>query len=212
MPHPELYAITDRRLMGDDPVARLERAFVAGLRWVQVREKDLSPRALAALVARIVEAARPLAARVMVNDRADVAAATGADGVHLTETSMAIADVRRAFPGLIVGASCHGREAALSAAGGGVDFIVFGPVFATPSKLRYGPPLGLEALAEVAGSVSVPVVAVGGIEPAQVAACRTAGAAGVAAIRGLVAGPAIDIAVAAYAAALEASRRQLRRP
>src|SRR5205814_5544946 len=103
-----------------------------------------------------VGTARSVGARVLVNDRVDVALAAGADGVHLAESSLPVADVRRAFPSLLVGASVHGLERAAGAARDGADFLVFGPVYETPSKRGLGPPQGLEALARVAASVPIP--------------------------------------------------------
>jgi thiamine-phosphate pyrophosphorylase len=129
------------------------------------------------------------ATRILVNDRVDVALAENADGVHLGESSMPVAEVARfvkrtASPAeFLLGVSCHSIEGARSAAADGAVYIFFGPIFATPSKAQFGRPQGLERLAEVCRAVSIPVVAIGGITLDNVDACLTAGAAGIAAIR-----------------------------
>lgn len=131
---------------------------------------------------------RQVQARILVNDRFDVAWAAGAGGVHAGEKSLtvrALIDARRAsgLTDFLVGASCHSSEGAMHAADEGADYLFFGPVFETPSKAEFGPPQGLEKLARVCSAVSVPVMAIGGITLENAAACGEAGAAGIAAIR-----------------------------
>jgi len=121
---------------------------------------------------------------VLVNDRLDVALATGAGGVHLGTHSMPVAVVRQLAPHpFVVGASCHSLDEALAAESGGADYLVLGPIFETPSKLGYGPPLGLDALRCVASRINIPVMALGGISVERVRPCLLAGAAGIAGIR-----------------------------
>jgi len=118
-----------------------------------------------------------------VNDRVDIAMAVGADGVQLPENGFPPRAARRAAAGkILVGVSAHSLERARSAEHEGADFITFGPVFDTASKLRYGPPQGLDALRRVAGGVNVPVFAVGGITPERALRCTACGASGVAVI------------------------------
>ena len=120
----------------------------------------------------------------MVNDRLDVALAAKAHGVHLGTRSMPADLVRRLAPReFVVGVSCHSLEEALAAQAAGADYILLGPIFATPSKLPYGPPLGLAKLREVTSQVSIPVFALGGITIDRVALCLENGAAGIAGIR-----------------------------
>jgi thiamine-phosphate pyrophosphorylase len=197
----ELCYITDRRSLAAEPGSAAEQALPwpvqagallgrvaaaarAGVDWVQIREKDLPTRALAELVRGALRAAEGSATRIIVNDRLDVALALGAHGVHLARTSLTAEAARRLAPSpFLVGVSCHSLEDALEAEAARADYVLLGPVFSTPSKLRYGPPLGLETLRQVAARVRIPVVALGGINLERVKACRQAGAAGIAAIR-----------------------------
>ena len=147
-----------------------------------MRERDLPARELLSLTERIVAASKSAGARVLVNDRADVAVAAGA-GVHLTTRSMGAAVIRRTFGDeLLIGVSTHSLNEAREAEAGGADFIVFGPVFATASKRLYGEPVGLRALAEVAGRIRIPVLALGGISMENYHSALDAGASGIAAI------------------------------
>lgn len=131
-----------------------------------------------------VARARGSASQIMVNDRLDIALAAGAAGVHLGQRSMPASKVREiAPPAFLVGVSCHSLEEAMSAESAGADYLLLGPVFETPSKRAYGPPLGLEKFGEIASRIRIPVLALGGITPDRVTACVDRGAAGVAAIR-----------------------------
>jgi thiamine-phosphate diphosphorylase len=181
---PVVCLITDRARGGPDAtVERVAWAARAGVHLVQVRERDLDGGALTALVRRCVEAVRGSRARVLVNDRVDVALAAGAHGVHLRADSMPASRVRTLCPpGFVVGRSVHARdEAVAAAASGGLDYLLFGTVFATPSKPDRAP-AGPSALAEVAAAVPVPVLAVGGIAADNLGEVASAGAAGFAAI------------------------------
>jgi thiamine-phosphate pyrophosphorylase len=166
-------------------LALVRAAVEARVTLVQLREKELTGRVLFKLASAAAQAARGSATRVLVNDRADVARAAGCDGVHLTTSSLEASDVRRAFgEGLLIGVSAHTLQEARAGAAGGADFAVFGPVFDTPSKRAYGPPVGLEALTKVALELSpFPLVALGGVGVEESAAVLRAGAAGVAGIR-----------------------------
>ena len=147
-----------------------------------MRERDLPARDLLSLTERIVAASRPAGARVLVNDRADVAVAGGA-GVHLTTRSMRAEVVRKTFGDqLLIGVSTHSWDEAREAEAGGADFVVFGPVFETASKRPYGEPVGLPLLAAVAGRLRIPVLALGGITLENYQSALDAGAAGIAAI------------------------------
>ena len=166
----------------------IARAIAAGVDWIQIREKDLDGRALAELVRFAVTEAGAAGTRVLVNDRLDIAIAAGAGGVHLGENSLpleAAMEWRRAAPrsDFLVGVSCHSLLSARAAALGGADYVIFGPVFATPSKAAFGAPQGLERLREVCLAIEIPVIAIGGVNAANARKCVAAGAAGIAAIR-----------------------------
>lgn len=180
---PLLYYITDRHaLPGADPFPVVEQAIAAGVDLIQVRERDLETDLLLALVTAAVARAQNTSTRVLVNDRLDVALAGGAAGVHLPTHGFPVAEVRRRYPDLLLGASCHNLDELRRAQDGGADFVVFGPIYETPSKRPYGPPLGIEKLAQAVHAARIPVLALGGITLSNAAACLQAGAAGLAAI------------------------------
>jgi thiamine-phosphate pyrophosphorylase len=156
------------------------RAAAGGVTMIQVRAKALLARDLAALVRRVVDAAG--GGPVLVNTRADVALACGAQGVHLPSDSPAPASIRRiAPPGFLVGVSCHHPEELARAEREGADFAVYGPIFATLSHPT-ARPLGVHALAAAVRLVSLPIYALGGITEQNAPLCIAAGAAGVAGI------------------------------
>jgi thiamine-phosphate pyrophosphorylase len=169
-------------------ILKLIRAAVrARVSLIQLREKNLSARALYELTTRAAALTAGSATRLLVNDRADIARAAGADGVHLTTASLAAPIVRRACGAdFLIGVSTHALAEARAARDGGADFAVFGPVFETPSKSSYGAPVGLEALRAAAETLKpFPLIALGGITRENAASALTAGASGVAAIRAL---------------------------
>jgi thiamine-phosphate pyrophosphorylase len=177
--------ITDRHGLGASPlVPHFQAAVEAGVDLIQLREKDLASRELLSLAESAVGISRESNTRIVVNDRLDIALAVGAHGVHLGGQSAPPEAVRRYVDNdFLVGVSCHSMEEALRAEAGGADYILLGPVFVTPSKLQYGPPLGLNKLSEVANRITIPVLALGGITVERVRSCLEAGATGIAAIR-----------------------------
>jgi thiamine-phosphate pyrophosphorylase len=194
-PAPLVYLITDRTVTGaeavDDVIARALRALPGPSGTppavaVQLREPDLPAAALLALAHRVRAVTARAGVRLFVNDRVDVALAVGADGVHLGHRSMTVADVRAVAPALQIAASTHTLEDVRAAASTGqVSFVVFGPIFDTPSKRIYGSPLGLGLLRQACAE-NIPVVALGGIAVENAAACRQAGASGIACIRAVL--------------------------
>ena len=178
-----LCLVTDRAQVAAPLEEVVESCLQAGLRAVQLREKDMAVRELLGLAERLRESTRRHGARLFVNDRSDVALAVGADGVQRTGASLPVATLRAICPaGFLIGASVHSLAEARSAEPEGADFLIFGPVYDTPSKRQYGPPQGLAALERVGSAVRLPVLAVGGITPARVGEVQRAGAAGVAVI------------------------------
>ena len=162
----------------------IEAAVVAGIDLVQIREKNLSAQTLYQLSASAAGVTRGSATKLLINDRADIAATTGADGVHLTTQSLATDVVRRTFgDDFLIGVSTHLAPEARAARDNGADFIVFGPVFGTASKSEYGAPQGLSNLEKISLEVSpFPVFALGGLTIGKVADCIRAGAQGIAGI------------------------------
>ena len=151
----------------------------------QIREKELSALVLYDLSRSIAAITGGTPTRLLVNDRADIAAAAGADGVHLTTASLPVGVIRKSFgDNFLIGVSTHSASEALAARSGGADFAVFGPIFETPAKTIYGQPQGLDKLKAIASAMGTfPVLALGGIGVERVADCIRAGAQGTAAIR-----------------------------
>jgi len=184
-----VYLITDRKqTQGRELLEVLEKAFRGGVRAVQVREKDLSGRELYELAERVQNLAKKFKARVLINDRVDIALALDLDGVHLPAAGFPVAEVRKLLgPNRLIGASTHSLTEAQAAAEAGADFITFGPVYATASKARYGPPVGVAALREAVRRVLIPVFALGGIGPNHLAEVAASGAFGIAMISAVLA-------------------------
>ena len=196
-----LTLVTDRRRLppGRGIAALAGEAARAGIDRVQVREKDLGDRALRSLLSEVARALAGTGTRLVVNARPDLAELVGAEGVQLPAEGLAVADVRRAFPALAVGASCHSEDDVARAEGEGAHWAVLGPIFATPGKEARA--LGLAPLARAAAAAAIPVHAVGGIGPAEARAVAEAGARGILAIRAFLDEP--------VAAAASAFRRAL---
>jgi len=196
---PQVHLVTDRRLVPSLP-ARLSAA-LRGLKRrtvaVHLREKDLGGKALLELALALRRVCDETGQLLLVNDRLDVALAARADGVQLPSAGVPVADARAFLgPAAIIGCSCHSRAEVERALAGGATFATFSPIFDTPSKREYGPPVGVPALQE-AVSVGLPLVALGGIGAPQLAEVRAAGAAGVAAIRAWLEGDDPSAAVRA---------------
>ena len=202
-----LYLISDRTRCADRSLApALRQACRAGVRAIQIREKDLDTPGLLALTRKVQDQLGECRPLVMVNGNLEVALACGVQGVHLPERSMPVSMARAALEKLPAGAliarSTHSTEGARAAEAEGADFITFGPVYDTPSKAAYGPAKGLRALAETVRSVTLPVFALGGVTPGRAGQCLEAGAHGVAAISAVLSQPDIPLAVGAFEEAL----------
>ncbi len=222
------YLISDRSRCGGRTLASaLRQACRAGVRAVQIREKDLDTSDLLALTREVQEELGECRTLVMVNSNLEVALSCGVQGIHLPEggnpvrmasearetlgtdgTPMAspagmVRTLRDHLPaGTLIARSTHSVKTALEAEAEGVDFITFGPVYDTPSKASYGPAQGLWALAETVRAVTIPVFALGGVTPGRAGQCLEAGAHGVAAISAVLSQPDIPEAVGAFEKAL----------
>lgn len=190
MPQPDfdLYLITDRKLTGGrDLLAVLEQALDGGVKAIQLREKDLSGKELFALAERLAKLCQRYQAKLFINDRVDVALAVGAAGVHLGETSMPVAEVRALLGAQrSIGVSTHSLAGAMKAQQEGADFVVFGPVFFTPSKAGYGAPQGLAELQKIVANISLAVYAIGGVKADNLMELKRAGCRGAALISAIM--------------------------
>jgi thiamine-phosphate pyrophosphorylase len=197
-----LCLVTDRMQTGGrDLLAVVGQCLGAGLPAVQLREKDLGAVEVLALARELRRLTAAAGAWLIVNDRADVAVAARADGVQRTHTSLSVEDLRVVADRRVhVGASVHSVEEA-------EEWIVFGPIYDTPSKRRYGTPQGLAALTSTTRKLDIPVIAIGGITPERVAELCDAGAAGVAVISAILTADSPPAATQRFLAALDAAAR-----
>ncbi len=181
-----LYVITDRRIQKRPNVEVVEEAIAGGASVIQLREKDLSTREFLEEALLLRECTKRHGVLFIVNDRVDIALASGADGVHLGPEDMPLAYARRIAPHLIIGYSCDTKEEAQAAEHLGADYLGVGTVFPTTTKGDAGPPIGLERLREIVSSVRIPVVAIGGITPENVESVLAVGVDGVAVVSAIV--------------------------
>lgn len=185
----KLYLITDRKLFSAQCLLYLaiETALQAGVKYIQLREKRLPTRKILDMAYWMKELTRQYGAKLLINDRVDIALAVGADGVHLGQKSLPVQAVRKITGDkFLIGVSTHGIKEALEAEKGGADFITLGPIYNTPSKLRYGNPIGIDVLKQVVSKISIPALAIGGIKTDRVKEVLDAGADGIALISGIL--------------------------
>lgn len=168
---PAVYPITDRRLSGLSHAELVRKFAAAGATLVQLRDKDATPREFYEQAAAAVAAGRELDVKVVVNDRVDIALAAGADGVHLGQDDLSPVSAREILGAdAIIGSSTHTIEQAKCAVELPVDYIAFGPVFATSTKSDAEAVVGLRLLAEVRKTIGeFPLVAIGGINAENIA-------------------------------------------
>jgi len=182
----KLYLITDRKHLSltQNLLAAVRQSLRGGVKAIQLREKDLDTRELLKLAYKMRELTAKYDAKLFINDRFDIALAAGADGVHLTQNSIPADVVRKVVHAsrFLIGVSTHSLKEAREAERAGADFITLGPIYRTPSKLKYGKPLGLDKLEEISRKVRIPVFALGGIKSHRVKEAKKAGAYGVAMI------------------------------
>lgn len=201
-----LLLVTDRHLVsGSSLSAVLSQAIIAGVPAIQLRERDLPTGELLALARDVHALAVPRAVPLILNDRVDLVLALNLDGVHLRANSLPISVVRRLIgPDRLIGISTHSVDETQRASHDGADYIIFGPIFDTPSKRSFGPPLGLDALADACRESTTPIFAIGGITHERVRDVRRAGAYGVAVIGALLTCADIGRAVREFNEALQA--------
>jgi thiamine-phosphate pyrophosphorylase len=198
-----LYLVTDRYQTAGRPLLSvLARAVRAGVRAVQLRERDLSIRELQSLAMELQRELPGL--RLFINDRVDVALALRAQGVHLRESSMPAGVVRGLLqPSQLLGLSVHSLDGVMAAEQQGADFVVLGPIYDTPSKRVYGPPIGLSILEQAARKVRIPIFAIGGITATRARDVRRAGAFGVAVVSSVLRAVNIEQATEELLSAIE---------
>ncbi|WP_034424971.1 thiamine phosphate synthase [Candidatus Entotheonella palauensis] len=186
---PRLYVVTDRQQTAGRPLEEVVAAAAqGGAGMIQLREKDFTARELYDLGRRLQDRLKPYGIPLLINDRLDVAQALDAAGVHLAGHSLAPSLARRVLgPDKLIGVSTHSLDHARQAMREGADFIVFGPVFDTPSKRQYGAPQGLQRLTDIVANITCPVIAIGGINTDNLPQVLQTGAHGVAMIRAVLA-------------------------
>ncbi|NIM20183.1 MAG: thiamine phosphate synthase [Candidatus Latescibacteria bacterium] len=200
----KLYLITNRTLCRPATLEKaVEEACSSGVRVVQLREKDLPGRQLYEEALALRKATHRAGSKLLVNDRIDIALAVGADGIHCPENGIPIGTARHLQPDALIGVSVHSLERAVDAQIRGADFILFGPIFSTASKAKYGDPQGLEALSTVSRNAGIPIFAIGGITPENACFCIEHGAAGVGVVSAIMSAQNIPKAVKAFENALE---------
>jgi thiamine-phosphate pyrophosphorylase len=199
------YLITDRHQTRGRSLPEIcHAAFRAGVHAVQLREKDLPTRAFLALVRELASLANVHGARLLINDRIDIALATKVGGVHLPAAGLPAMAARRLL-GMdsLIGVSTHSADEAAAAEAEGADFVVLGPIFETPAKRSYGSPIGLTELERARDRCRIPVFAIGGITKDRVRDVRQSGAHGVAVVSSVMAAGDVERACREFLEALE---------
>ncbi len=198
-----LYLVTDRHQTAGRPlVSVVGRAVNAGVRAVQLRERDLPIRALLSLSLDLQRELPDM--QLFINDRVDLAAGLGCRGVHLRESSLPAPVVRTLLrPSQLLGLSVHSVQGAVAAERHGADFVVLGPIYDTPSKREYGAPLGLQVLEQAARAVTIPIFAIGGMTASRTREMLQAGAFGVAVLSSILSASNVEAATEKFLAAIE---------
>ena len=207
-----LYLVTDRRLsLGRSTVEVVAAAVSGGVTCVQLREKHCSTREFLEEARRVRELLAGTGVPLIINDRLDVALAVAADGVHLGQNDLPVADARRLVgERLVIGVSAESVADAIRAEAEGADYIGVSPVFTTPTKMDTAPPLGLEGLREIRRAVRLPLVAIGSIRHDNAAEVLRAGADGLAVVSAIVSAPCPRTAAAALRQQIAFTREEER--
>ena len=179
-----LLVVTDRHQTKGRPlVPLLQRVFTAAAPAIQLRERDLSARELVTLACEVQAVTVSRRFQLLINDRIDVALALEGAGVHLRSNSLPVSVARQLLGAQrLLGVSVHAVEEVVSAQSQGADYIVLGPIYETPSKQTFGPPLGIHTLEKACRLVRIPIIGIGGVTAARAREMRRAGAFGVAVI------------------------------
>jgi len=184
-----LYLITDGRSTANcsSLLFAVGEALRSGIKAVQLREKCLTTRDILSVAYQMRDLTAKYGAKLLINDRVDIALCVGADGVHLGQLSLPAFAVRKiAGKRFLIGVSTHTVNEALIAQKQGADFVTLGPVYRTPSKLKYGSPIGEETLRRAKAKLSIPIFGIGGIKPDNIHNVIQCGAYGIAAISGIL--------------------------
>jgi thiamine-phosphate pyrophosphorylase len=179
-----LFLVTDRHQTNGRPlVPLLQRVLTAGVPAIQLRERDLSAKELVTLAREVQAVMASRRSQLLINDRIDVALALEGVGVHLRSNSLPVSVARQLLGAQrLLGISVHAVEEAVQVESQGVDYIVLGPIYETPTKQMFGPPLGIQTLEKACRLVRIPIIGIGGVTAARVREMRCAGAFGVAVI------------------------------
>jgi thiamine-phosphate pyrophosphorylase len=192
-----LFLVTDRHQTNGRPlVPLLQRVLTAGVPAIQLRERDLSAKELVTLAREVQAVMASRRPQLLINDRIDVALALEGVGVHLRSNSLAVSVARQLLGAeRLLGISVHAVEEAVQVESQGVYYIVLGPIYETPTKRMFGPPLGIHTLEKACRLVRIPIIGIGGVTAARVREMRCAGAFGVAVITAVLG--AVDVESAA---------------
>ena len=191
-----LLVVTDRHQTKGRPlVPLLQQVLAAGATAIQLRERDLSARELVTLAREVQVLTASYRSQLLINDRIDVALALEGVGVHLRSNSLSPSVARRLLgPERLMGISVHSVEEAVQAESQGADYIVIGPIYETPSKQMFGPPLGVQTLEKACGLIRIPIIGIGGVIAERAREMRRAGAFGVAVITAILGADDIESA------------------
>lgn len=208
----QIHLVTDPKRARDSLTRVVRAALRGGVDWVQLREKSGPALKLYEDAVAVLPTAAELGAEISINDRVDVALATGAHGVHLAARSLPPEAARALMPsGMVLGVSVHSLEEARAAVKAGADYVTFGHVYPTSSKPGL-PPRGVRELAEIVESVEVPVLAIGGITTSNVREVLATGAAGIAIISTILAAEDPESAARVLREAVDSSATHPRHP
>ncbi len=207
----DLYLVTDRHQIRGRPFLKvIEMALEAGVRAIQLRERDLPIRELLTLAEQIKDLSHQAGASLLVNDRIDVCLAVDADGVHLRSDHLPIPIVRKLVgPKRTIGVSCHAVQDVINAEKDGADFVVLGPIYDTPSKRSYGPPLGKEIIRTSRIMCKIPIYAIGGIKVNAIQKVLESGASGIAVISSILNAEDVQETVREMITALKTARSDM---